>query len=95
MLSTSAEVTDTSPLPGVPFHPETWKLFEYGRDGEAILLRQVLAGRLQDEAALCHRVLALEIERHEQRHSIDWQFTFHDARSKLEPFYPVKESSVD
>ena len=71
MLSTSAEIADTSPLPGVPFHPETWKLFEYGRDREAILLRQILARRLQNEAALCHFVFALETERQEQLHGID------------------------
>jgi hypothetical protein len=71
MLRISAEVAGTSPLPGVPFHPETWKLFEYVRDREAILLRQILARRLQNDAALCHFVFALETERHEQRHGID------------------------
>jgi hypothetical protein len=57
----------------------------------AILERQALSRRLQDEAALRHQVLAVETERNEHRRGISWQFTSPDARRKLERLYPVKE----
>jgi hypothetical protein len=59
----------------------------------AILERNALSRRLQDEAALRRQVLAVETERNAQRRGISWQFTSRDARCKLERLYPVKESS--
>ncbi len=56
----------------------------------AILERNALSRRLQDEAALRRQVLAVETERNEQRRGIAWQFTSRDARVKLERLYPVK-----
>ena len=56
----------------------------------AMLERNALSRRLGDEAALRRQVEAVECERNEQRRSITWQFTSHDARRKLEQLYPVK-----
>jgi DDE superfamily endonuclease len=61
----------------------------------AILERLALSRRLEDEAALCHQVLAVETERNAQRRGIAWQFTSRDARHKLERLYPVKASPLD
>ncbi len=61
----------------------------------AILERNALSRRLQDEAALRRQVVAVETERNEQRRGIAWQFTSRDARCKLERLYPVKETSSD
>jgi DDE superfamily endonuclease len=58
----------------------------------AILERQALSRRLEDEAVLRRRVLAVETQRNEQRRRIAWQFTSRDARRKLERLYPVKET---
>ena len=58
----------------------------------AILERNALSRRLQDEAALRRQVSAVETERNEQRGGISWQFTSRDARHKLERLYPVKET---
>jgi hypothetical protein len=58
----------------------------------AILERNALSRRLEDQAALRRQVLAVETERNEQRRSISWQFTSCDARRKLERLYPVKET---
>ena len=61
----------------------------------AILERNALSRRLEDEETLRRRVLATETERNEHRRGIAWQFTSRDARRKLERLYPVKESSSD
>jgi len=61
----------------------------------AILERNALSPRLQDEAALRRQVSAVETERNEQRRGIVWQFTSRDARRKLERLYPVKEPASD
>jgi len=61
----------------------------------AILERNALSRRLEDEAALRRQVSAVETERNEQRRGICWQFTSRDARRKLERLYPVKEPSSD
>jgi hypothetical protein len=61
----------------------------------AILERNALARRLEDEAALRRQISAVETERNAQRRGICWQFTSRDARCKLERLYPVKESSSD
>ncbi len=61
----------------------------------AILERNALSRRLEDEVALRHQVLAVETERNAQRRGISWQFTSRHARVKLERLYPVKERSSD
>lgn len=62
----------------------------------AILERNALSRRLEDEEALRRKVLAVETERNAQRRGICWQFTPRDARHKLERLYPVKERfSID
>jgi hypothetical protein len=61
----------------------------------AILERNALSRRLDDEAALRRQVLAVETERNQQQRSINWQFTSRDARTKLERLYPMKEPSSD
>lgn len=60
----------------------------------AILERNALSRRLEDEAALRRQVEAVETERNTQWRGIVWQFTSRDARRKLERLYPVKESSL-
>jgi hypothetical protein len=47
----------------------------------AILERNVLSRRLEDEAALRRQVLAVETERNEQQRGISWQFTVMRAAS--------------
>jgi hypothetical protein len=61
----------------------------------AIVERNALSRRLQDEAALRRQVSAVESERNQQRRGIPWQFTSRDARVKLERLYPVKEPTWD
>jgi hypothetical protein len=56
----------------------------------AILERNALSRRLEDEAALRRQVLAVETERNAERRGIAWQFTSRDVRFKLERLYPVK-----
>ena len=58
----------------------------------AILVRNALSRRLEDEATLRRRVSTVETERNAKRHGISWQFTSRDARRKLEQLYPVKEA---
>jgi hypothetical protein len=41
----------------------------------AILERNALSRRLQDKAALCRQVVAVETERNAHRRCICWQFT--------------------
>ena len=57
----------------------------------AILERNALSHRLEDEAALRRQMSAVETERNQQRRGIAWQFTSRDARRKLERLYPVKQ----
>ncbi len=61
----------------------------------AILQRNALSRRLEDEAELRRQVNAVETERNQQRRGIAWQFTSRDARVKLERLYPVKACSSD
>jgi len=61
----------------------------------AILERNALSRRLEDEVALRRQVSAVETERNQQRRGITWQFTSHDASIKLERLYPVKARSSD
>ena len=60
----------------------------------AILERNTLSRRLEDEATLRRQVSAVETERNHQRRGISWQFTSRDARRKLSRLYPVKDSSA-
>ena len=60
-----------------------------------IFERNALSRRLEDEATLRRRVLAVEMERNAQRRGISWRFTSCEARCKLERIYPVKEPSVN
>jgi DDE superfamily endonuclease len=59
----------------------------------AILQRQALSRRLENEEALRRQVLAVERERNDHRCGIAWQFTSRDARRKLERLYPIKAST--
>ena len=59
----------------------------------AILQRNALSRRLEDEAELRHQVNAVETERNQQRRGIAWQFTSRHARVKLERLYPVNACS--
>jgi DDE superfamily endonuclease len=61
----------------------------------AILERNALSRRLQDEAALRRQVGAVVTARNQQRRGIAWQFTSRDARGKLERLYPVKAPASD
>jgi hypothetical protein len=61
----------------------------------AILERNALSRRLEDEAALRCQVSAVETERNQQRRGIAWQFTSCDARVKLERLYPIKALPAD
>ncbi len=61
----------------------------------AILERNALSRRLEDEVTLRRHVEAVETERNTQRRGIAWQFSSRDARRKLERLYPVKETSSD
>ena len=61
----------------------------------AILERNVLSRRLEDEAAMRRQILAVETVRNTHKRGIAWQFTSRDARRKLERLYPIKEPSAD
>ena len=61
----------------------------------AILERNALSRRLEDEAALRRLVLAVETKRNHQRRGIAWQSTSREAPRKLERLCPVKASSSD
>jgi hypothetical protein len=61
----------------------------------AILQRNALSRRVEDEAELRRQVESVERERNEQRRGIAWQFTSREARRKLERLYPVKTASGD
>lgn len=54
----------------------------------SVLHRQCLDRRLPDVATLTQEVHAYERRRNTQRATIDWQFTTHEARTKLHRLYP-------
>lgn len=54
----------------------------------SILHRQCLDRRLPDVPTLTREVHAYERSRNAQRATIDWQFTIHEARTKLHRLYP-------
>lgn len=55
----------------------------------SLLSRQCLNRRIGDRDTLVTEVAAWEAARNEQRASIHWQFTVHDARRKLHRLYPA------
>jgi DDE superfamily endonuclease len=55
----------------------------------SMLARQCLNRRIGDRDTLVTEVAAWEAARNEQRASIHWQFTVHDARRKLHRLYPA------
>jgi hypothetical protein len=54
----------------------------------SMLSRQCLDRRIGDRDTLVTEVAAWEAARNEQRATIHWQFTVHDARRKLHRLYP-------
>ncbi len=53
----------------------------------SVLVRQCLAQRLPDQAAVEGVVAAWEARRNAARAMVDWRFTVHDARTKLAHLY--------
>ena len=56
----------------------------------SVLSRQCLNRRMGDEATLRRQVTALEHERNQAGAVIDWRFSTHDARTKLQHIYPTQ-----
>jgi transposase len=54
----------------------------------SMLTRQCLGRRIADRDTLAGEVAAWEAARNEQRATIRWQFTVHDARTTLHRLYP-------
>ena len=54
----------------------------------SVFSRQALRDRIGDEETLKRQVAALETERNEVGATIDWLFTSHNARVKLNRIYP-------
>jgi hypothetical protein len=54
----------------------------------SMLSRQCLGRRIGDRDTLTTEVAAWQSARNEQRATIHWQFTVHDARRKLHRLYP-------
>lgn len=54
----------------------------------SVLSKQCLNRRIPDQATLIAEVAAWEHARNTARCRIDWQFTTHDARTKLKRLYP-------
>lgn len=52
------------------------------------LSRQCLDQRIEDEQTLKQELAAYEQRRNDARATIDWRFTSHDARVKLQRLYP-------
>jgi hypothetical protein len=55
----------------------------------SVLARQCLAQRLPDQSAMHEAVTAWAARRNAAIHTIDWQFTTDDARTKLRRLYPA------
>lgn len=55
----------------------------------SVLARQCLRQRLPDEAAMRAAVTAWAERRNASIHTIDWQFTTEDARTRLRRLYPA------
>jgi len=58
-----------------------------------VLLEQCLNDRIPDEETLCCQIAAWQKTRHEQKATVNWQFTTLDARNKLKRLYPVISKS--
>ena len=56
----------------------------------SVFSRQCLDHRINDEPALRREVGALAFESNEAKSVIDWRFSTHDARSKLQHIYPTR-----
>jgi hypothetical protein len=54
----------------------------------SILQRQCLDRRIPDEDRLKREIAAWEIQRNEEKATIDWRFSITDAREKLKRLYP-------
>ncbi len=55
----------------------------------SVLSRQCLCRRIADQATLKHEIQTWQDRRNQQRATIQWQFTTHDARIKLKTLYPA------
>ncbi len=53
----------------------------------SVLVRQCLDQRLPDQAAVAGVVVPWEARRNASHATVDWRFTVHDARTKLEHLY--------
>ena len=54
----------------------------------SVLIRQSLSDRLGNEEAVKNQVRPWSQERNGKQIGVDWQFTVHDARTKLKRLYP-------
>lgn len=54
----------------------------------SVLQRQCLDRRIADQATLKREIAAWELERNEEKATIDWRFSISDAREKLKRLYP-------
>lgn len=57
-----------------------------------ILSRQCLDRRIEDRERLTSEIEAWEVSRNRAECKVNWQFTTHDARTKLRRLYPVIET---
>ena len=55
----------------------------------SVFSKQTLRGRIGDEETLRGQIGALEAERNEEGVTIHWRFNAHDARNKIQHFYPL------
>lgn len=56
----------------------------------SVLQRQCLDRRIADQPTLKQEIAAWELERNEEKATIDWRFSISDAREKLKRLYPSK-----
>lgn len=61
----------------------------------SIFARGCLSRRVKSMQDLRQRIEALEKERNQQRCTISWRFTSHDARDKLHDLYPTIKNILD
>lgn len=59
----------------------------------SVMTRQALAGRIGSLTALSNRIGAWQKDRNNRQIGVDWQFTTHDARTKLRRLYPQPQLS--
>lgn len=58
----------------------------------SVLQRQCLDRRIADKPTLKQEIAAWELERNEEKATIDWRFSISDAREKLKRLYPSKSA---